>query len=125
MGRHYCGFCSGLTWTQKQYDSIWVIVDRLTKYSDFIPVNSTYSVEDYAWIFTDDIVCFHGILLSIISDGGAKFTFRFWRSFKEGLGTKVKLSTSFHPKTDGQAECTIQTPQDMPMDCIIDFKGNW
>ena len=51
---------------QRQYDSIWVVVDRFTKFPHFIPVMFTYSVEDYARIFIDDIVCHHGIPLSII-----------------------------------------------------------
>ena len=56
---------------------------------------------------------------------GAQFTSRFWRSFQKGLGTKVKLSTAFHPQTNGQAEWTIQTLENMLRSCIIDFKGNW
>ena len=55
---------------------------------------------------------------------GAQFTSRFWRSFQKGFGTKVKLSTGFHPQTDGQAEHTIQNLEDMLRSCIIDFKGN-
>ena len=118
-------FVVGLPRTEKSYDSIWVIVDRLTKFAHFIPVKSTYSVEDYARIFIDDIVCHHGIPLSIIQDRGAQFTSRFWRSFQKGLGTIVKLSTTFHHQTDGQAERTIQTLEDILRACIIDFKGSW
>ena len=88
-------------------------MDRLTKSAHFIPVNSTYSMEDYSTIFLDDIVCRYGILLSILSDRGAQFTSRLWRSFQERLITKVNLSTNFHPQTDGQANCTIQTLEDM------------
>ena len=54
-------FVVGLPRTQMQYDSIWVVVDRLTKCAYFIPINSTYSVENYARIFIDEIVCRHGI----------------------------------------------------------------
>ena len=61
----------GFPRTQKQYDSIWVVVDRLTESACFILIKSTYSEEDYAKIFINDIVCQHGILLSIISDRGA------------------------------------------------------
>ena len=100
-------------------------MDRLTKYAHFIHVKSTYLMEDYAKIFMDEIVCRHGISLSIISDRGVQFTSRFWRSFQEGLGTKVKLSTAFHPQTDCQAEHTIRTLEDMLRACIVDFKGNW
>ena len=64
------------------------------------------------------------IPLSIILDRGAQFTSRFSRSIQKGLDIKVKLSTGFHPQTDGQAERTIQTLEDMLRDCIIDFKGN-
>ena len=60
-------FVVGLHWTQNQYGSIRVVVDRLTKSSHFILFKSTYSAEDYARIFIDDTVCLHGILLSIIS----------------------------------------------------------
>ena len=74
-------FVVGLPQTQKQYDSIWVVVDRLTKSAHFIPVKCTYSAKDYVRIFIDEIVCRHGISLSIISDWGAQFTSRFRRSF--------------------------------------------
>ena len=99
-------------------------MDRLTKSAHFIPIKSTYLVEDYSRIFKDDIVCRHGIPLSIIPDRGAKFTSRFLSSLQKGLGTKGMLSTIFHSQTDGQVERTIQTLEDMLRDCIIDFKGN-
>ena len=71
-------FVVGLPQTQNSYDSIWVVVDRLIKSACFIPVKCTYSAEDYARIFLDEIVCRHGIPLSIILDQGAQFTSRFW-----------------------------------------------
>ena len=82
-------------------------------------------MEDYARIFIDEIVCCHGIPLSIKSDRGAHFTSMFLRPFQKGLGTKVKLSTAFHPQMDVQVERTIQTLKDMLRACTIDFKGNW
>ena len=60
----------GLPRTQRQFDSIWVVVNRLTNSTNFIPVKSTYSAEDYARIFIDEIVCRHRIPLSIISEWG-------------------------------------------------------
>ena len=66
----------------------------------------------------------HGVLLSTVSDWGAQFTSRFWSSFQKGLVTMVKLSTSFYPQMDGQAERTIHNLEDTFTDCIIDFKGN-
>ena len=94
--------------TQKSYDSIWVVLERLTKSAHFIPVKSTYLAKDYVRIFLDEIVHRHGIPLSIILDRGSQYTSRFWRSFHKGLGTTVKLSTAFHPQKDGQAERMIQ-----------------
>ena len=117
-------FVVGLPPTQKSYDSIWVVVDLLTKSARFIPIKSAYSSEDYARIFLDEIVCFHGIPLSIIPYRGIQFTYRFWRSFQKGLGTKVKLITTFQPQVDNLVVCTIQTLEDMFRACIIDFKGN-
>ena len=76
-------FVLGLPGTQRQYDSIWVVVDRLTKSFHFIVVKSTYSGEDYARIFIDEIMCHHGIPLSIISDRGAQFTSRFFGDYSK------------------------------------------
>ena len=118
-------FIVGLPQTQKSYNSIQVVLYRLTKSSRFIPIKSSYSMEDHAKILLDDIVCRHVIPLSIILDRGTEFKFRFWRSFQKGLGTTVKLNTTCYPKMDGQAERTIQTLEDMLRECIIDFKGSW
>ena len=93
--------------------------------ANFVPIKTTHMAEDYTRIFIVDIVCDHGISFSIISNRGAQFTSRFWRSFQKGLGTNVKLSIAFHPQMDGQAEHTIQTLEDMLRACIVDFKGNW
>ena len=118
-------FITGLPRTQQKYESIWVIVDRLTKSAQFLPVWTTYSAEDYARLYVREIVRLHGFPTSIISDRGTQFTANFWRSFQKGLWTQVNLSTAFHPQTDGQSERTIQTLEDMLRSCIIDFKGNW
>ena len=82
-------------------------------------------MNDYARIYTSEIVSLHDIPLSIILDKGAQFTYSFWRSFQRGLGTQVKLSTAFHPQTDGQVEHTIQTLKYMLRECVIYFKRNW
>ena len=95
-------YVEGLPQTQKSNNSIWVVVDRLTKSTRFIAVKPSYSAEYYAKIFLDEIVCCHGIPLSIISDQGTLFTSRFWWSFQKGLGITVKLSTTFYPLMDGQ-----------------------
>ena len=86
---------------------------------------TNYSGEVYAKIYIKQIVQLHGAPVSIISNRGKQFSSQFWRSFQKGLGTQVNLSISFHPQTDGQAECTIWTLEDMLRECVIDFKGNW
>ncbi|WMV54862.1 hypothetical protein MTR67_048247 [Solanum verrucosum] len=86
---------------------------------------SLFLLIDYAKLYIKEIVKLHGVPLSIFLDRRTEFTSHFWKSFQKGLGTKVKLSTTFHPQTDGQAECTIQIIEDMLRACVIDFKGNW
>uniref|UniRef100_M0ZUK4 Retrotransposon protein n=1 Tax=Solanum tuberosum TaxID=4113 RepID=M0ZUK4_SOLTU len=100
-------FIVGLSRTRRQHDSIWVIVDRMTKSAHFLPIKISYLAEDYAKLYLREMVRLHGVPLSIISDRGTQFTSQFWKSFQKELGTKVKLSTNFHPQTDGKGESTI------------------
>ena len=117
-------FITGLPRTRKQHDSIWVIVDRMTKSTPFLAVKNTNSAEDYAKLYLTEIVRFHGVSLSIISNRGPQFTSHFWKSFQKILGTQVNLSTTFHPQTDGQEKRTIQTLENMLRDYVVDFKGS-
>ena len=80
-------FITRLPRTRRQHDSIWVIVDWMTKSSRFLEVKTTDSVEDYDKIYINEIVRLHGVPLSIISDQGPQFTSHFWKSFQKGLGT--------------------------------------
>ncbi|GKB58512.1 putative reverse transcriptase domain-containing protein [Tanacetum coccineum] len=73
----------------------------------------------------NEIVARHGVPVSIISDRDSYFTSRFWQSLQEALGTRLDLSTTYHPETDGQSERTIQTLEDMLRACAINFGGNW
>lgn len=118
-------FVGGLLRTPKGYNSIWVIVDRLTKSAHFLPIKMTYSAAQYAKLYLDEIVSLHGIPISIVSDRGSQFTSKFWQSFQEALGSQLYFSTAFHPQTDGQSERTIQTLEDMLRACVIDFEGSW
>jgi hypothetical protein len=97
-------FIVGLPLTARKKDSIWVIVDRLTKTAHFIAVHTTYSVQQYAELYMDHIVCLHGILKTIISDKGTQFVACFWEQLHECLGTKLIRSSSYHPQTDGQTK---------------------
>nr|XP_009779216.1 PREDICTED: uncharacterized protein LOC104228451 [Nicotiana sylvestris] len=76
-------FITGLPRTPRRYDSLWLIIDRLTKSVHFLPVRTTYSAEDYAKLYIREIVRLHGVPLSIISDRGAQFTAHFWKSFQK------------------------------------------
>ncbi|XP_040951609.1 uncharacterized protein [Gossypium hirsutum] len=97
-------FVSGLPVTPKKKDSIWVIVDRLTKSAHFIPVRTDFPLEKLAELYISEIVRLHGVPTSIISDQDPRFTSRFWSKLQEALGTKLNFSTAFHPQNDGQSE---------------------
>ncbi|KAD3641269.1 hypothetical protein E3N88_30493 [Mikania micrantha] len=111
--------------TRKGYDTIWVIVDRLTKSAHFLPIRESYSSEKMAQTYVREVVSRHGVPVTIVSDRDTRFTYHFWRNFQEELGTKLLISTAYHPQTDGQSERTIQTLEDMLRACIIDFGGSW
>jgi hypothetical protein len=94
-------FITGLPRTPKGYDSIWVIVDRLTKVPHFILVKTMYKGSQLAELYMGRIVCLHGVPKKIVSDRGSQFTSIFWKSFHENMDTKLNLSSAYHPQTDG------------------------
>lgn len=118
-------FVLGLPRTQRRYNSIWVIVDRLTKSAHFLPVKSTYTMTQYADDYIKEIVRLHGIPVSIVSDRDPKFTSAFWKSLHQAMGTRLAFSTAFHPQTDGQSERVIQILEDILRACTIDYAGSW
>ncbi|KAA3473958.1 DNA/RNA polymerases superfamily protein [Gossypium australe] len=118
-------FISGLPLTPTKKDSMWVIVDRLTKSAHFIPVRTDYSLQKLAKLYVAEIVRLHGVPVSIISDRYPRFTSRFWKALHEALGTRLDFSTAFHPQTDGQSKWVIQILEDMLRGCVIDFRGSW
>nr|GFC92261.1 putative reverse transcriptase domain-containing protein [Tanacetum cinerariifolium] len=83
------------------YDAIWVIVDRLTKSAHFLPIREDYKMEKLARIFINEIVARHGVPVSIISDRDGRFASHLWQALQEVLGTKLNMSTAYHPETDG------------------------
>ncbi|GJX33150.1 reverse transcriptase domain-containing protein [Tanacetum coccineum] len=95
-------FITKLPRSKNGHDMIWVIVDRLTKSAHFLAIREDYSTERLAKIYIDEIVARHG-----------------------ALGTRLDMSTAYHPQTDGQSEHTIQTLEDMLRACVIDFGGSW
>ena len=94
-------FMTGLPWTHRQHDAIWVIVDRLAKSPHFILVNVEDSLEKLAMLYVDEIVTLHGVTISIVLDLEPKFTSRFWLSLQAALGNRLHFSTTFHPQKDG------------------------
>ncbi|GJS21326.1 hypothetical protein Tco_0449958 [Tanacetum coccineum] len=118
-------FITKLLRTPSGYDSIWVIVDRLTKSAHFIPMNEKYKMEKLTRLYLKEIVCRHGVPVSIISDRDPRFASRFWRSLQRSLGTNLDMSTAYHPETDGQSERMIQTLEDMLRTCVINFGSDW
>jgi IS30 family transposase len=118
-------FIVGLPRTRASYDSIWVVVDRLTKATHFIPVKTTWNSAVLAELYMSRIVCLHGIPKKIISDRGTQFTSHFSQQLHEALGTHLKFSSAYHPQTDGQAERTNQILEDMLRACALQDKLGW
>jgi len=86
-------FMVGLPRTPKGLDFIWVIVDRLTKFAYFIPINIIYSLERLTSLYISEIVRLHNVPSSIVSNRDPRFTTRFWESLHKVLGTKLRLSS--------------------------------
>ncbi|GJS98642.1 putative reverse transcriptase domain-containing protein [Tanacetum coccineum] len=118
-------FVTKLPRTQSGNDTIWVIVDRLTKSAHFLPMRETDPMDKLARLYLKEVVTRHGIPVSIICDRDPRFTSNFWRSFQKAMGTRLDMSTTYHPETDGQSERTIQTLEDMLRACVIDFGNGW
>ena len=97
-------FVVGLPRTSKGYDSIWIIVDHLTKSAHFILVDTRYAARKYAQIYFDQITTLHGVPLTIISDRGSVFVSHFWDQLQQCLGTRLLRSSTYHPQIDGQTE---------------------
>ncbi|GJX97689.1 putative reverse transcriptase domain-containing protein [Tanacetum coccineum] len=118
-------FVTKLPKSPQGHDTIWVIVDRLTKSAIFTPMRETDSMEKLARLYIKEVVVRHGIPVSIICDRDPRFASHFWRSLQKALGTSLDMSTAYHPETDGQSERTIQTLEDMLRACVIDFGNGW
>ena len=118
-------FVTHLPRTQQKHDAVWVIVDRLTKSAHFLVVRMTFALERFCRLYIREIVRLHGVPVSIVSDKDPRFTAHFWKSFQKAMGTRLTMSTTFDPQTDGQSERTIQVLEDMLRACVLDHKGSW
>jgi hypothetical protein len=118
-------FITGLPMTKNHKDMIWVIVDRLTKSAHFLAVNQKDNCEKLAEIYVNEIVSKHGVPKIIVSDQGSAFTSTFWKHLQSSLGSKLDVSTAYHPQTRGQTERINQILEDMLRTCVLDFGGAW
>jgi IS30 family transposase len=118
-------FIVSLPRTQRGYDSIWVIVDRLTKVAHFLPVRTTYSSAKLAELYIERIVSLYGVPKKIMSDRGTQFTSHYWQKIHESLGTKLNFSTTYHPQSDGQTERINQILEDILRACAFQYGTSW
>jgi hypothetical protein len=102
-------------------DSIFVVVDRLTKMGHFIPCTKTITGEETTKLFLDNIYCIHRFPNDIVSNRGTQFTSNCWRGNFQLLGVKINLSTTYHPQTDGQTERVNQILEQY-LRCIVNYQ---
>ncbi|KAD3068021.1 hypothetical protein E3N88_35901 [Mikania micrantha] len=118
-------FITTLPRTASSCDTIWDIVDRLTKSAHFLPIKGTDKLDKLTRIYLKEVVTRHGVPISIISDHDSRVTSHFWRSLHKALGTRLDMSPAYHPQTDGQSERTLQTLEDVLRACVINFGSSW
>jgi hypothetical protein len=118
-------FIVGLPKTTKGFDSIWVIIDRLTKIAHFLPVKTKYTVVAYAELYIARILSLHGVPKTIVSDRGPQFVSKFWEELHKSLGTRLLNSSAYHPQTSGQTERVNQILEDMLRACVLEFSQKW
>ena len=118
-------FVTHLPLTQQKHDAVWVIVDQLATSAHFLALRMTFALERFYRLYIREIVRLYEVPVSIVSDRDPRFTTHFWKSFQKAMGTRLTMSTTFHPQTDGQSERTIQILEDMLRACVLDYKGSW
>jgi len=111
--------------TKKKNDAIVVFVDKLTKMTHLVPTKTTISAPQLAEMFYKEIIRLHGIPKSIVSDRDPRFTSKFWKCLWKLLGTKLAMSTAYHPQTDGQTERMNRTLEDMLRAYVNFEQDNW
>jgi hypothetical protein len=118
-------FVVGLSKISKAHDSIWVIVDRLTKTAHFLPVKTDHPVVVYAQLYISRILSLHGVPKMILSDQGSQFISKFWEELHKSLGTKLLHSSAYHPQMSRQTEGVNQILEDMLQACVLEFSQKW
>jgi hypothetical protein len=118
-------FITKLPRTNKQHDSIMVVVDKLTKAAHFIPVKLTLKATNIVDVYMREIARLHGIPKTIVFDRDPKFTSKFWKGLFNGFGTNLNFSTTYHPESDGQIERVNQVIEDMLRMYVMDKPSKW
>jgi len=114
-------FVGALSKVVEGFDSIWVIVDRLTKSAHLVPIKTGMTVARLADIYIEQIVRLHGIRSRLVLDRDLRFTSKFWESLQAALGTKLRLSSAYHPQTDGRTESL----EDLLRACVLEQGVSW
>ena len=94
-------FVAHLPLTLWKHDAMWVIVDRLTKLAYFLVVRMTFTLEEFCKLYIREIVQLHGVPVSIVSDRDPRFAAQFYKSLQRAMGTQLRMTTAFHPHTNG------------------------
>ncbi|CAI7774702.1 unnamed protein product [Closterium sp. NIES-53] len=118
-------FITGLPLTSRGHDSILVVIDKFSKTGHFIPTNATATAEATARLLFDRIITIHGIPATLISDRDPKFTSKFWKELMGLLGTKLAMSSAYHPQTDGQTERLNQVVEQLLRTTCKDDVSHW
>jgi hypothetical protein len=118
-------FIVGLPLMAHKFDSIWMIMDRLSKSAHFILVHTRYDGQKYAEIYITHMLCLHKVSETIISDRGSQFIARFWEQLHASLGTHLIHSLAYHPQTDGQTERVNQILENMLRAFVLEHQGSW
>src|SRR4051812_23873652 len=118
-------FITGFPKSQKGNGAIFVVIDRFSKVAHFLPVKEKITASQLENLYISRIVSLHGIPLEITSDRGSLFTSRYWKSFMEAFGTRLSLSTAYHPQSQGQFERVNQVLEDMLRACVLSFGMKW
>ena len=111
--------------TERGHDAIAVFLDRLTKMLHLVPTTTKVKAEGYARLFFDNVWKLHGLPRSIVSDRDTRFTSAFWRALWGMLGCDLRMSTAFHPQTDGITERDIRTVQETLRAYVSERQDDW
>jgi len=118
-------FITKLPRTNKQHDSIMVVVDKLTKAAHFITVKLTHKATNIDDVYMKEISRLHGIPKTIVSDKDPKFTSKFWKGLFKGFSTNLNFNTTYHPQTDGKIERVNRVTKDMLKMYVMDKPSKW